>query len=103
MKILCVFLIIINLSTCKVMPEDKIKIKGITGNSKSGAVVVTDDNSMYFIDGVKNWKSSELEKLIEVEGVLKEELKKNQINDSILIQKIEGCKKTVINPSWKFL
>ncbi len=65
--------------------------------------MVTNDDNIYFIDGVKKWKSSELEKSIKVEGILKEELKKNQINDSILIQKIEGCKKTVINPSWKIL
>jgi hypothetical protein len=49
---------------------EKISIKGIAENSKAGAIVVTNDNQVFYIEGINNWNIEILRKQVQVDGYL---------------------------------
>lgn len=49
----------------------KITVLGTCSNAKSGAVIVTDTNSVYFIDGIDRWSKDYMNKRVQVIGRLR--------------------------------
>ena len=52
--------------------DKKINITGTTQNAKAGAVVVTTDNSVYYIEGMDSWSEEVLNTQVKVSGELHE-------------------------------
>jgi hypothetical protein len=85
---------------------EKISISGTGQNSKSGAIVITKNNEVYYLEGINSWNNEDLDKEIIVEG----ELKISNINQEDLqnskgeySQGNSGEIKTILNPKWNFI
>ncbi len=83
------------------MDSNQFEIKGITGNSKSGAVVVS-NQKVYFVDGLTNWEDTDLGKEVIVRGSLKIEVNNPYDLDQEIKQQVDGEKRIILNPDWKF-
>jgi uncharacterized membrane protein YcgQ (UPF0703/DUF1980 family) len=78
----------------------------ITGKSmeaKAGAVIVTDENIIYYIDGLDYWEKKYSGKKIKVIGKIVNENLKKKDKGGELIQEIVGTKRVVKNPKFVFL
>jgi hypothetical protein len=52
--------------------DKKINVTGTAQNAKAGAVVVTTDNSVYYIEGMDSWSEEVLNTQVKVSGELHE-------------------------------
>jgi len=55
------------------MEKTKITVVGIAHNSKAGAMILTDNNEVYYIAGLDDWKNKFYEKRVKVSGFIKTE------------------------------
>ncbi|MEX1003360.1 MAG: hypothetical protein WDZ35_14670 [Crocinitomicaceae bacterium] len=46
----------------------KLTVQGIAYNAKAGAVIVTENDSTYYISGMREWKNKYYEKTLSVTG-----------------------------------
>jgi len=78
------------ISSCGIIKSSKMQennletFEGIAQDTKSGAVIVTDENIVYYIDGLEYWEGKYLNKKLIVTGILTK-MKGVELSDSILI------------------
>jgi len=48
--------------------SEKTEIVGVAKNAKAGAVIISDDNKIYYLKNVRHWKRKYLNKKIEITG-----------------------------------
>jgi hypothetical protein len=88
------------------MDGNAITIIGVAQNGKDGALVRTNDQKVYYVDGLASWDESVQGKQVEVTGILKtqsftEENLKNKKGE--WAAGIEGEKRILKNATWKIL
>lgn len=57
-------------STQTIVKGKRITVTGVARNAKAGAVVVIEDGSSFYIDGMEIWKSSDYNKTVVASGRL---------------------------------
>lgn len=94
------------LSACNKKNSDmeKITVRGIAQQGKGGALLITDDKIVYYIDALDAWDAELVGKQIEATGLLKIELMdeadlKNEAGE--YNQGIAGEKQTLLEVMWK--
>lgn len=88
------------------MEDQNITVIGIARNGKDGALVLTKEDSVYYVDGLEFWEDSLNDKEISVTGILKiESLLANEMKNEKGEWKagIVGDKKTIRNAKWKVI
>lgn len=84
----------------------EIFINGTAKNTKAGAVVISDDDKLYFIDSLSTWDSAYYNRKVTVSGTLKVET--YSVADSFdeagnLKQSSIGEKNIIINAKWELI
>jgi len=88
------------------MKENQLTITGIAKNAIMGAVLVTEDNSVYYIDGLESWDDTTLNKKVSATGSLKTETFKEedlQNEKGEWKEGMSGEKQTLLTPVWKIV
>lgn len=88
------------------MEDQNITVIGIARNGKEGALVLTKEDSVYYVGGLEFWEDSINGREISVAGVLKiESLPTNEIKNEKGEWKagVVGDKKTIHNAKWKVI
>lgn len=111
MKIkLILSILVIIISSCNssstegLMKENKINIIGKAYNGKGGALIITETNETYYIEGLDSWEDSMLEKNIEITGyIYSENFKEEDLKDETGAWKqgMIGEKLSVKKAKWK--
>jgi len=83
---------------CKNANDRNIMIIGKALNEKSGAVIISNENVMYFVDGYDYWGKKYYGKKIKVTGVLVTKNLKKNTDTTVIIQEMVGIKRTIKNP-----
>jgi hypothetical protein len=85
--------------------DSTINIHGIANDSKAGAIIVTDDNDVYYLEGKPSWDKGELGKEISVKGVLSkvEWPEEDTDEDSLPKQGMTGVQKIIKQPEYTIL
>ena len=88
------------------METSEIKVTGIAKNGKAGAILLTSEDEVYYIEGVHSWEEAIYNKKIEVTGKIQqetfeEEALKNEKGE--YSQGMMGEKKTILSPTWKLI
>ena len=86
------------------MEDQNITVIGIARNGKDGALVLTKEHSVYYVDGLEFWEDSINGKEISVMGVLKiDSLATNEMKNEKGEWKagVVGDKKAIRNAKWK--
>ena len=88
------------------MERTKATVIGIAHNSKAGAIILTDDNEVYYIAGLGEWNDKFYEKKINVSGFIntenfKEEDLKNKKGE--WVQGMVGDKSSILNAEWELV
>ncbi len=81
----------------------QIDVHGTAENAMLGAVVMTDDLTPVFLDGVREWDSKIVGKLVIVKGVLRRKLlapKATVGSNREISQGVEGDSYVLENPIW---
>jgi hypothetical protein len=81
-------------------PESlKIEVIGKAMNAKGGAVVISDDNGVFYLDGLDKWNEKFYEKKVKVTGklMIKEWEKRD---DGEIRAEIAGPQKIIKKPKW---
>ncbi len=84
----------------------KITITGIAENSKAGAIIITNDNKVFFLEGISSWNDKILKKYVEADGVLIIEYhdKNLLVNEKgEYSQGLSGEVKKISKPVWKLV
>jgi len=84
----------------------KIDITGIAENSKVGAIVITKNNEVYYLEGIQAWNANIIKKSIVVEGnlVIEYQDERMLMNDKgEYIQGVKGEIRKILKPVWKLL
>ncbi|WP_134197455.1 hypothetical protein [Chryseobacterium daecheongense] len=102
--IIILSILVMNLNFCQKC--DKVTIKGITGNVKQGAVVETENNEIYYVEGLHDWGKNIGRKVL-ISGCLKKikHVDKKE-NDNQIIQTVDNgiwVEKLIQHPKWKFM
>jgi len=93
----CFLLLIISCTTTKsnkMNENDKAIIEGIAQDAKAGAVILTENNEIYYIEGLDYWKSKYLNKKLVVTGNLVE-TQSTEFNDSVFISQSRPSMKII--------
>ncbi len=101
--ILIILLISSNLFSQKM---DKITIIGTAENSKAGAIVITKDKVVYYLEGISSWNDEILRKNVEVKGNLVKEFHQEEdlMNENgEYKQGLSGEINKILKPSWKLV
>jgi len=85
---------------------EKITITGIAENSKAGAIVITKENVVYYLEGINSWNNDVLRKEVEVKGDLVKEFHQEEdlMNEKgEYKQGLSGEINKIVKPSWKLV
>ena len=63
--------------------KGKISVRGIAENAKGGAIVVTADSNIYYLDNIDSWDNKFYGRQVEVKGKLK--IRTTEITDTTVI------------------
>jgi len=88
------------------MEDQNITITGTAGNGKGGALVLTKEDSVYYVDGLEFWDSSISGNEVSVTGVLKtESLSSTEMKNENGEWKagVVGDKNTIHHAKWKVI
>lgn len=91
------------ISTVRDTTEKDTTVTGIAQNSKAGGIVITSDNSHFFVDVISSWNDDVLGKMVEVTGTLKKEYyteKDLKDEEGGWKQGMLGEKLIIINAKW---
>lgn len=86
--------------------DNNVTIVGIAQHGKAGAIVLTADKEVYYMDGLDTWSKDVFGKEIKVTGVLKVEKSKEA---DLINEKgewsagIHGSVKKIISPVWEIV
>lgn len=86
--------------------ENQTTIIGVANNAKMGGIILTEDNDLFYIDGVDSWDDGVVGKKVKVTGTLKEETFKEEDlknEKGEWIQGMVGTKSTIMNPVWEMI
>ena len=88
------------------MLDKKATITGVAGNARMGAVVLTDDRTPIYIDGLESWADTDLAgQQVEVSGTLRSRSLAPQATvdaDGAVSHGMDGASSYVLeNASWK--
>jgi hypothetical protein len=86
------------------MDVNEVVIIGIAKNARAGAVLLTEKNTPYYIDGVVSWDDDIKDKKIEVTGILKTEtLSADDLQNEKgeMSAGMSGDKLIILHPTWK--
>lgn len=78
----------------------KIQVTGKAQNAKSGATLVMQDESVYYLHGVRHWPEQFSDKQVMVTGRLKLVTNEKRETDSVIRAVWTGTRKYIINPKW---
>lgn len=87
-------------TSCENLESQQITIIGKAMDAKAGAVVVSDDKGIYYLDGLASWDKKFYAKKVKVVGKLVIEERKKRENVKEVVQEIVGTKKIIKNPKW---
>ncbi len=88
------------------MEKTKITVVGIAHNSKAGAMILTDNNEVFYIAGLDDWKNKFYEKRIKVGGFLNTEnfIEKDLKNEKgEWVQGMVGEKRSILEAEWELV
>ena len=88
------------------MEDQNITVIGIARNGKDGALVLTKEDSVYYVDGLEFWDDSINGNEISVTGILKiESLSTNEMKNEKDEWKagVVGDKKIIYHATWKVI
>ena len=89
------FLALVAIVSCKTANLPQITVYGVAKDAKAGAIIITDDNEVYYIDGQDSWPEKYLNKKLKVSGWLKEKVfDKSQAE--IKVQTLTGVQKIIV-------
>lgn len=83
---------------------EPIVILGKAQNAKAGAVVLTPERKVYYLEGIDSWDTEMLGKEVEVTGQLKVETFRSedlQNENGEWVQGMVGEKLIILKPEWK--
>lgn len=95
---------LLNFLKTDTMNGEIIEIKGTAYNTKSGAMLLTDNKTCYYIEGLEEWPSDITEKKVIVRGIIKSEFfdeEKLKTKKGEYIQGMSGEKLSLQNAKWK--
>lgn len=95
-----VFLVLFQ--SCSIAGSKVQSIEGIAADAKRSAVVLTDQNVPYYLEGVSHWDSIIIGKRIVVEGVI-EEVVFYPDSSNIQKQEIRSSYKLIKSPEYRLL
>lgn len=88
------------------MEDENKTVIGTARNGKDGALVLTKEDSVYYVDGLEFWEDSINGNEISVTGILKiESLSTNEMKNEKDEWKagVVGDKKTILGATWKII
>ncbi|MFT6981973.1 MAG: hypothetical protein ACJAUD_000740 [Crocinitomicaceae bacterium] len=96
----CILTIISSIMSCgnskdinvKIVKNGKIKVEGIAENAKSGAIVVQSEDTIFYINNLREWNNKYLDKRIVVKGRWISATNLSKIDSNRLVQEISGVK-----------
>ncbi len=93
------------LMLCQEVKQDHIIVIGKAENAKGGAIVVSKDNGVYYLEGIDSWDEEIYGKQVKVSGVLLiENFKRTKPKPGIpMRQEFVGTKKTILKPKWELV
>jgi hypothetical protein len=85
--------------------QEHIVVIGQTKNAKGGAIVVSKDNGVYYLEGIDSWNEEIYDKRVKVSGILKiENLKRSKQKPGIPMRaEMVGIKRTILKPQWELI
>ncbi len=87
--------------SCNGLDSQRITIFGKAMDAKAGAIVISDDNGFYYLDGVDYWDKKFYGKKVKVTGILViEKREAKQKEEEEIVQEIVGTKKIIRNSKW---
>jgi hypothetical protein len=91
-------------STNKTMDKKMITVSGVAQNGKGNALLVTEDSTVYYIEGMDSWETNVVGRKIEITGVsqlesMSEGDLKNEQGE--YKQSVSGEKRILTNVQWK--
>lgn len=95
---LCIALVFSGAST----RDQPITIIGKALNAKAGAVVVSDKNGTYYVQGLDSWDKQFYGKQVKVSGILWVKKYKKRM-DSVEVQEIKGDVRIIQKPKWELV
>ncbi len=81
--------------------EKDITVIGKAENAKEGALVITKDDKVYFIDSLAFWDEKTLYKTVKVSGRLFVEHHKAAKKGEPVAQRLEGTRYIIQKPKWE--
>lgn len=102
MKLIYLILAILLTQNCAEMSQENITVKGTAMDAKAGAVVVTEDEKIYYLDGLDYWDEDVAGKEVEVKGELFKIEHESKPGEPIS-QGMEGTQLIIKNPTWVVL
>lgn len=81
------------------LENQKIEVIGKAINAKLGAVVVSDDKGVFYLDGLDSWDKEIYEKKVKVTGKLMIRAWEKR-DDDLTRAKISGPQKIIRKPKW---
>jgi hypothetical protein len=104
LKIYLCWAIVLDLN-CQPPQNKNIVVTGKALDAKAGAVVVSDDKGIFYIDGLPSWSKEFYGKKVKVTGKLITENGKNNNADTTkpLVQEIAGPTKIIKNAKWEIV
>jgi hypothetical protein len=93
------------LMLCQEVKQDHIVVIGQAKNAKGGAIVVSKDNKVYYLEGIDAWDEDVYDKQVKVSGILKiENFKRTKPKPGIPMRaEMVGIKKTILKPKWELV
>ena len=82
-----------------------IVVIGQAKNAKGGAIVVSKENGIYYLEGIYKWDEEVYDKQVKVSGSLRiENLKRIKQKPGIpMVAQLVGIKRTIVKPKWELV
>lgn len=103
-----IILIVVLFTQCQVINYDNLKnyekttISGVARDAKASAVIVTKEDSIYYIDGLDYWGKKYLNKVIVVEGYMVN-INNSRSTDSVIHSQSVEFQRVIMKPKYKIL
>jgi len=82
------------------LENQKIEVIGKAINAKLGAVVISDDKGVFYLDGLDSWDKEFYEKKVKVTGKLIKIKEWKKRDDDVTRAKTAGPRKIIKKPKW---
>ena len=99
---MCLLLVISCLTIgCGIFKKDMITVSGFALDAKAGAIIMVNDDTPYYIDGLEHWEEKYYGKKVIVTGYLKKVKHKQRSTSDKKVQEMKGTQLVIMEPEWR--